>query len=442
MAAISPVPDRAALRRAAVSSYVGTAFEFYDFLLYGSAAALVFDHLFFPALDPVAGTLAAFGTLAAGYVARPLGGIVFGHFGDRLGRRSMLLVTMTLMGAASTLIGVLPTYATVGVTAPILLITLRVIQGIAVGGEWGGAAVLTVESASAGRRGRWSGLIQMGGPTGSLLSTIALSLVAMLPGDAFLAWGWRIPFLLSAVLLGVGLFVRLRVTDPPVFAELRDRGRVARMPLAEVLRTHPRNVVLATGAGFGMFAGQSLFTAFMLSYAVGAGYPRPLVLNALVVSSLVAVVAMPLYASLSDRVGRRPVYIAGALGTAITAYPLFALINAHSPALLVTGMAVGLGVVNSAMYGPLAALLSEMFGTRTRYTGASLGYQLSTVLGGGFGPLIAASLLSAAGGGTNSGGIVAFLAAAGLVSAVSVWFAAETRGRELTETAPARTDGA
>ena len=439
---MAALTERTALRRAAVSSYIGTAFEFYDFLLYGSAAALVFDRLFFPDLDPLAGTLAAFGTLAAGYVARPLGGIVFGHFGDRVGRRSMLLITMTLMGTASTLIGVLPTYTAVGVTAPILLVTLRVIQGIAVGGEWGGAALMTVESAAADRRGRWSGLTQMGGPTGSLLSTIALSLVAMLPGDAFLAWGWRIPFLFSAVLLGVGLFVRLRVAEPPVFAELRSRGRVARVPLVEVFRTHPRQVGLATAAGFGMFTGQGLFTAYMLSYAVGIGYARPQVLNALVLSSLVAVAAMPLYAALSDRVGRRPVYIGGALATAITGWPLFALVNTHDPVLLAVAMVIGQGVVNSAMYGPLAALLSEMFGTRTRYTGASLGYQLATVLGAGFGPLIAASLLSAAGGGTNSGGIVAFLAAAGLVSAAAVWLAAETRGRALTETAPAGSDHA
>jgi len=420
--------------RVAMSSYLGTTVEFYDFLLYGSAAALVFNRLFFAELDPLTGTVASFGTLAAGYVARPLGGIVFGHFGDRLGRRSMLLITMTMMGVSSALIGLLPTYEQIGSGAAILLVVLRILQGLAVGGEWGGAALMTVEHAEAGKRGRWSGITQMGAPSGAMLSTVALSLAAMLPDDQFLSWGWRIPFLLSVVLLGVGLFVRLRVAESPVFTALRHREERARVPIVEVFRTRPKGVLLSVAAGFGAFVGQGIFTVYILSYAVGIGYPRTQVLNSLIISSFVAVLAMPVYAGLTDRIGRRPVYIGGALATAVTVYPLFMLVNTRSVILLAIAMIIGQGIVNSAMYGPMAVLIGEMFGTRTRYTGASLGYQFATVLGAGFGPLLAASLLSAAGGGTNSGGVAAFVAIAGVLSAVAVWFSTETHRGELTET--------
>jgi len=280
--------SRTQLRRAVLSSYLGSVIEYYDFLLYATASAIVFNKIFFSNLDPLVGTVASFGTLATGYLARPLGGIVFGHFGDRIGRKKMLVLSMTLMGVGSTLIGLLPTYAQVGVWAPILLVLLRVVQGIAVGGEWGGAALMSAEHASS-RRGLWTSFTNAGAPTGVVLSTLVLALSASMTGEAeFLAWGWRIPFLLSIVLLAIGLFVRARVAETPVFAEAA-RAKPTRSPLMEVLRHHPRNLLLSIGVGFGAFVAQATITTFVISYAVQGGFPRATVLNALTVSSAVAV---------------------------------------------------------------------------------------------------------------------------------------------------------
>ena len=300
------------LRRVALSGMLGTAVEFYDFLVYGTVAALVFGELFFPGADPAVGTIAAFGTFAAGYVARPIGGIVFGHFGDRLGRKNMLLLTMGLMGGASFLIGVLPTYDTVGVWAPVLLITLRVVQGIAIGGEWGGATLMVVEHAGERRRGLWSSFTQMGAPLGSLISASVVALVSTLPKDQFAAWGWRVPFLLSVLLLGVGLFVRLKVVESPLFAEVKKDRAESRLPILDVLR-RPKPVLLACCVGIGAFTAQSLLTSYLIAYATGIGYARPQVLTALTVSAAVALVVLPCASALSDRIGRRPVVLTGAI---------------------------------------------------------------------------------------------------------------------------------
>ncbi|WP_246114073.1 MFS transporter, partial [Streptomyces montanus] len=324
VAAPSTTPEQMRqLRRVALSGLLGTAVEFYDFLVYGTVAALVFGELFFPGADPAVGTIAAFGTFAAGYLARPLGGILFGHFGDRLGRKSMLLLTMGLMGGASFLIGLLPTYDTIGVWAPVLLITLRVVQGIAIGGEWGGATLMVVEHAGERRRGLWSSFTQMGAPLGSLLSSAVVTFVVTLPKDQFAAWGWRVPFLLSVVLLGVGLFVRLKVAESPLFAEVKKERTEARLPVVEVLR-RPRPVLLACCVGIGAFTAQSLLTSYMIAYATGIGYARPQVLSALTVSACVALVVLPCASALSDRIGRRPVVLAGALTSAALAFPVLA----------------------------------------------------------------------------------------------------------------------
>lgn len=398
-AAPQPPGDLRQLRRVALSGLLGTAVEFYDFLVYGTVAALVFGELFFPGADPAAGTIAAFGTFAAGYVARPLGGIVFGHFGDRLGRRSMMLLTMTLMGTGSFLIGVLPTYDMIGVWAPVLLVALRLVQGIAIGGEWGGATLMIVEHAAhaeGSRRGLWSSFAQLGAPLGSVLSAGMVALVSALPDADFRSWGWRVPFLLSVVLLAVGLFVRLTVAESPLFAPARQEP-LDRPPLLEVLR-HPQPVLLAACVGIGAFTAQSLLTGFMISYAVGRGYSRPQVLIAVTLASCVALLVLPAASALSDRVGRRPVVLAGAVATAALAFPVLALVDTGSPALLTLALALGQGLAQSAMYGPLGALLTEMFGTRVRYTGASLGYQAATLIGAGFSPLIAGSLLASYGG--------------------------------------------
>nr|WP_308048394.1 MFS transporter [Streptomyces sp. TRM72054] len=425
-----PSPDSRQLRRVALSGLLGTAVEFYDFLVYGTVAALIFGELFFPEADPAVGTIAAFGTFAAGYVARPLGGIVFGHFGDRVGRKSMMLLTMVLMGVGSFLIGLLPTYDTIGVWAPILLVTLRVVQGIAIGGEWGGATLMVVEHAErahGSRRGLWSSFTMLGAPLGSVLSAGVVTLVSALPDEQFRTWGWRVPFLLSIALLAVGLFVRLKVAESPLFAEVK-RAPVDRPPILEVLR-RPGPVLQAVGVGIGAFTAQSLLTGFMISYAVQQGYSRPQVLTAVTIASCVALLVLPLASALSDRVGRRPVVLTGAVASAALAFPVLALVDSGSPGLLILALALGHGVAQSTMYGPLGALFTEMFGTRVRYTGASLGYQAATLVGAGFSPLIAGSLLAASGGG--SAPVSLLLCGGAAITALTVWRLRETHADAL-----------
>ncbi|MEU5892122.1 MFS transporter [Streptomyces sp. NPDC047461] len=419
------------LRLVAASGLLGTAVEFYDFLVYGTVAALVFGELFFPGADPAVGTIAAFGTFAAGYVARPIGGIVFGHFGDRLGRKSMLLLTMGLMGGASFLIGLLPTYDTIGVWAPVLLIALRVVQGVAIGGEWGGATLMVVEHAGERRRGLWSSFTQMGAPLGSLLSTAVVAYVVTLPKDDFAAWGWRVPFLFSVALLGVGLFVRLKVVESPLFAEVKKDRAESRLPILDVLR-NPRPVLLACGVGIGAFTAQSLLTSYMIAYATGIGYARPQVLNALTVSACVALVVLPCASALSDRIGRRPVVLAGAIASAALAFPVLALVDSRSPGLLILAVVLGHGIAQSTMYGPLGALLTEMFGTKVRYTGASLGYQGATLVGAGFSPMIAGSLVAGSG---NSTPVALLLCGGAAITAVTVCFVRETHRGTLDDSA-------
>ncbi|MET7731385.1 MFS transporter [Streptomyces sp. NPDC005402] len=417
------------LRRVALSGLLGTAVEFYDFLVYGTLAALVFGELFFPGADPAVGTIAAFGTFAAGYVARPIGGIVFGHFGDRLGRKNMLLLTMGLMGGASFLIGLLPTYDTIGVWAPVLLITLRVVQGIAIGGEWGGATLMVVEHAGEKRRGLWSSFTQMGAPLGSLISAAVVALVSTLPKDQFAAWGWRVPFLLSVLLLGVGLFVRLKVVESPLFAAVKKDRAESRLPVLDVLR-HPKPVLLACCVGIGAFTAQSLLTSYLIAYATGIGYPRPQVLTALTVSAAVALVVLPCASALSDRIGRRPVVLTGAILSAATAFPVLALVDSRSSGALILAVVIGHGISQSLMYGPLGALFSEMFGTKVRYTGASLGYQGATLVGAGFSPMIAGSLVASSGNGTP---VALLLCGGSLITALTVWFVRETSRTSLGE---------
>jgi MFS family permease len=421
--------SRAQLRRAVFSSYFGSVIEYYDFLLYATASAVVFNKVFFSNLDPVIGTIASLGTFTTGYLARPIGGIVFGHFGDLLGRKKMLVITMTMMGVASTLIGVLPTYAQIGVWAPVLLIVLRVLQGIAVGGEWGGAVLMSAEHATS-RRGLWAGFTNAGAPSGMVVSTLLLTLMGAVTTDAqFLSWGWRVPFLLSVVLLAIGLFIRLKVDETPVFAATRRR---AGTPLLEVLRHHPKNLLLAIGVGFGAFVAQGTLTTYVLSYAVQAGFPRQTVLNAITLSSAGAVIGILGYSALSDRIGRRPVVIAGALATGVVGFLLFPLIDSGSAVLLTLAVVLGQSVAHPAMYGPLAALCTELFATRTRYTGASLGYQVAG-LGAGIAPVVFASLA-----GAGTGVISTVIAACCLVTVVCVLVLRESHRIDLTDPAEVR----
>jgi MFS transporter, MHS family, shikimate and dehydroshikimate transport protein len=419
-------------RRVLISSFIGSVVEWYDFLLYGTASALVFNVLFFPELSSAAGTIAAFGTLAVGYLARPLGGVVFGHFGDRIGRKRMLVASILLMGLSTLGIGLLPTFDQIGIWAPILLIALRLVQGFAVGGEWGGAVLMTLEHAGAGRRGLWSSVAQIGSPAGLLLSTAAFSLVAALPEEQFLSWGWRLPFIATVVLIGVGLFIRLGVAESPVFeqAEARTADR-PKAPILTLMREQPKDALLATLIGFGPFAANSVLISFVVSYAAQVGFSRAEALNGLIVGSVASMIGVPLFAALSDRIGRRPVYLAGALLLGLNAFLLFPLVNTGSPGLLLLAFALGMGT-HAIMFGPMGALLSELFGTRTRYTGASVGYQVASVIGGGLAPLIAGSLLAAAGGAPNAIYISVFMAATCAVTAVAAWLARETYRSDLT----------
>ncbi|MDT7683873.1 MAG: hypothetical protein QOG57_4183 [Pseudonocardiales bacterium] len=423
------------LRRAVASSFIGSVIEYYDFLLYATAAAVVFGKVFFAALDPLTATVASFGTFAAGYLARPLGGILFGHFGDRIGRKKMLVTTMTLMGVASFLIGALPTYGQIGIWAPVALVTLRVLQGVAVGGEWGGAVLMSAEHATS-RRGLWASFTNAGAPCGMVLSTVVLTVTAAASGErAFLAWGWRVPFLLSILLLGIGLFIRLKVEETPVFAAAE---RSARVPLFDVLRNHPRNLLLAVGVGLAAFVAQGTLTTFLIAYGVEVGYSRQTVLSGLTLSSVLAVAGIIGYSALSDRLGRRPVVLAGAVAMAAFSFLLFPLVDSGNVVLLVVTLVLGQAVIQPAMYGPLAALCTELFSTRSRYTGASLGYQLSG-LGAGLAPVLFASILA---GGGSTMTISLIISGFCLLTVVCVVLLAETSGNSLTETAPAPADAA
>lgn len=438
MNTVTPHSDPALRRRVAASSLLGTAIEYYDFLLYSTMTALVFNKVFFPDSDPALGTIAAFGTLAAGYVARPIGGILFGHFGDRIGRKSMLVLTMLLMGGSSFLIGVLPTYQAVGILAPLLLVLLRVVQGIALGGEWGGATLMVTEHAEPGRRGFWNGIMQMGSPIGSLLSTGVVAAVALLPEEDLLSWGWRVPFLASILLLAAGVYLRIGVTESPVFRDTEAHQEPAqRIPFLEILR-RPATLLLACGIGIGPFALTALLSTYMISYATGIGYERSSAVAGLLFVSGTALIAIPLFAALSDRVGRRPVVLGGAVAIVFLAWPVYALVDSRSVALLFTAMVLG-QLAQSAMFAPLGALLSEMFGTSVRYTGASMGYQFAALLGGGFTPLIASALLV---DGPSSTPLILLAVGCGLVTAICILRVRETRGEDLrhndTDSTPLR----
>jgi metabolite-proton symporter len=389
------VRQPSSVRRVVVASLVGTSLEWYDFFIYGTAAALVFNQLFFPTFDPLVGTLLAFTTFAVGFVARPLGGIVFGHYGDKVGRKNVLVATLLLMGIATFLIGLMPTYATIGVWAPILLVLLRFLQGLGLGGEWGGAVLMTLESGDRSKRGLNASWPQVGVPIGLLLANGMLSLMGAVSSDeAFLSWGWRVPFLLSGVLVLVGLWIRLTIAESPAFEQLEAKQEKARAPIVDVLRSYPRQVLLAIGARVGVDVAFYLFVLFITTYIVTyLGLPQSYALNAVLIAATFQVVFIPLFGALSDRIGRRPVYLAGAIGAAAWTFAFFALLDTGSFALIVLAAVVAL-LLHAAMYGPQASFIAEMFPTQVRYSGASMGYQLAGVIGGALAPIIATALLS------------------------------------------------
>ncbi|MFD5586938.1 MFS transporter [Streptomyces sp. NPDC127063] len=435
-------PPPATLPRIVAASLIGTTIEWYDFFLYASAAALVFNKLFFPDSDPLVGTLLSFLTYAVGFAARPLGALVFGHYGDRLGRKKLLVLSLLLMGGATFAIGLLPTHATIGTAAPVLLTVLRLVQGFALGGEWGGAVLLVSEHGDARRRGFWASWPQTGAPAGQLLATGVLSLLtATLSDDAFGTWGWRIPFLLSGLLVLVGLWVRLSVDESPVFkaalaaAEQRKAatGAVEKMPLLAVVRNHWRDILVAMGARMAENISYYVITAFILVYATtSAGLSKQTALNAVLIGSAVHFAVIPAWGALSDRIGRRPVYLIGAVGVGLWMFPFFSLIDSKSFGSLLLAVTVGL-ILHGAMYAPQAAFFAEMFATRMRYSGASIGAQFSSVAAGAPAPLIATALLSDY---DSSTPIALYVIAAALLTVVAVLCAKETRSRDLADVVP------
>ncbi|MFD4926476.1 MFS transporter [Streptomyces goshikiensis] len=443
-ATVAPSPT--GIRRIVAASLIGTTIEWYDFFLYGTAAALVFNKLFFPTSDPLTGTLIAFVTYAIGFLARPLGGVVFGHFGDRLGRKKLLVLSLLMMGGATFAMGLLPTHASIGVGAPILLTVLRLVQGFALGGEWGGAVLIVSEHGGDRHRGFWASWPQSGAPGGNLLATGVLALLAAVQSDAtFLAWGWRVPFLLSGVLVVVGLWIRLSVSESPVFlAAQAARGASGEargeLPVVQVFRRSWRQVLTAVGARFGENISYYVLTSFLLVYVTAhLGLPKSTALNAVLIGSAVHFVTIPAWGALSDRIGRRPVTLIGSAGMAVWAFAFFALVDSESFVVITAAVTAGL-LLHGAMYGPQAAFISELFDTEVRYSGASMGSQLASIVAGALAPIVAVELLKDHG---SSLPVSLYLCAAAVVTTLTVAFARETRGRDLarTGTAPAAAPG-
>jgi metabolite-proton symporter len=421
----------------AVGSFVGTTIEWYDFFLYGTAAALVFSPLFFPEISPAIGLIASFATYAVGFLARPLGALVGGHVGDRIGRKAMLVASLMIMGVATTLIGVLPTYGQVGIVAPLLLLVLRLAQGFGVGGEWGGAALMTVESAPPGKRGLYGSFTQIGVSGGMLLAVGAFTLTKVsMSSEAFLSYGWRIPFLLSAALVIVGLLIRVKLVESAEFQKLKDDDALPDNPLKEVVLSERRPIWLTMGMRLSQNTVYYLYTTFGIAYiARSVGSESNVGLYSVLVASAIGLVSVPLWAALSDRIGRRPVYLFGTVTSAVFVIPFFLFAETGNPVLIVLAMVIGLNLFHDAMYGPQAAFFSELFSTRVRYSGASIGYQFGSVLAGGFAPLIATSLLAA-----NDGRpwyIVGYFALVSAVTFASAYLAPETNHHDALSEEPA-----
>src|SRR6516165_12179390 len=415
--------------KVATASLIGTAIEWYDFFLYGTAAALIFNKLFFPEFDPMIGTLLAFATYALGFVAQPFSVVVFGHYGDKIGRKTMLYLTLLLMGTATAIIGILPTYETLGVWAAILLVACRLIQGFGLGGEWGGAVLMAVEHAPENRRGFYGSWPQLGAPLGLVLGTLVFSVFSSFMSDAqFIAWGWRLPFLFSIVLVIVGLWIRMTIAESPEFQKIKDEKQEVKIPIIDAIRLHPMNILLAMGARFAENGFFYIFATFTLAYATQAlGMNRQDILNGVLIAAAIETLTIPAFGALSDITGRRPVYIFGAIFSALMSFPLFILMGTKSPHLAWIAIILGLAVGHAAMYGPQASFLSELFGTKVRYSGVSLGYNLASIFAGALSPLIATWLMVTYK--PETWPISAYMIGLALITLVSVYFAAETRRR-------------
>ena len=415
----------------AFASAVGTTIEWYDFFLYGVVTPLALNKLFFPNFDPLVGTLLAYITFFVGFVARPIGGVVFGHYGDRIGRKAVLILTLLIMGVATFLIGLLPTYQQVGLWAPILLLVLRVFQGFGLGGEWGGAVLMAVEHSPTGKRGFYGSWPQIGVPAGLLLSSGMVYLLSYLPEDQFFAWGWRIAFLISAVLVAVGLYIRLKVLETPAFNRVKQEKQVAAVPVVELFRTHGKNTLLGLGARYIEGVTFNIFGVFVVGYLTGTlQLPRQTALAGVMISSALMIIMLPIYGSLSDRIGRRKLFAFGGLLIGVLSFPAFWLMQTLSPILIWLAIAIPFALVYPAVYGPQAALFSELFDTRVRYTGISFVYQFSGIFASGLTPIVATALLPVGGG--KPWLICLYVLVVSIISALSVFAMRETHERDMT----------
>lgn len=412
-------------RRVLIASVIGSIFEWYDFVVYAIASALVFNKLFFPATNPLVGTIAAFGTYAVGYVARPLGGVVFGHFGDRLGRKAMLSLTLAIMGVGTFLIGCLPTYAQIGLWAPALLIVLRFTQGLGIGGEWGGSILMAVEHAPPNRRGLFGSLVQLGYPIGVIVSTGVFSMMAWLPQADFLSWGWRLPFLISILFAVAGIVIRLRVAESPAFERVAQPEKLAKVPFFEILTNHRRTFLVAVGLKISEIAWVSVATIVTISYVtVHLSLPKSVILNGLLWAAALELVTIPLFGWLSDLYGRRTMFFTGCVFSIVFAFPLFHLLDTRDPTTIALTIAIAVSLGQGIMFGPEAAWVSELFPTRLRYSGASLGFQLGGAISGGLTPLVATLLMNWAGGATWPVSIL--LIGTACITLLAAWHAPET----------------
>jgi MFS family permease len=426
---LSDAEHRGQLRRALIASTIGTTIEWYDFLLYSTVTGLVFAKLFFPDSDPLVGTLKAYVIFYIGFVARPVGAAIFGHYGDRIGRKAALIATLLITGVATVAVGLVPTYDQIGIWAAIIMIALRFIQGVGVGGEWSGSVLMSMEWAQTNaNRGFIASWPQFGGPAGLALANLAVLVFSWISGDQFLVWGWRIPFLLSIVMVGVGIYIRLGVLETPVFAELVEKERLAASPVLDVLKRQPKEVILSALARMGEQGPGFVYIAFIFTYGTGVlGMPRNLLLSGAVVSAILGFLWVPVAGHLSDRIGRRRMYIIGAIFSAVYGFVYFALLDTRSPTLIFIAISLSLLPVMT-LYGPQAALIAESFAPRLRYSGAGLGYQLASIIAGGPAPFIATALLAAYGSGYA---VAMYIVACSVISIVSVTLLQDHTNKDL-----------
>lgn len=425
--------EKKQMRRILIASLVGSSIEWFDYFLYGTVAALVFNQLFFVNEDPAIGLLLSYASFALAFFIRPFGGVIFSHIGDRIGRKKTLVLTLSLMGVATFGMGLLPTYQAVGIWSPILLITLRLVQGLGIGGEWGGALLLAVEYAPAEKRGLFGAIPQMGVTIGMLLGTIALSIMTLLPESAFMTWGWRLPFIFSALLVFFGLWIRKGIDETPSFKKVKESGEVPKLPIVETLKNYWREVIIAVGAKVVETAPFYIFSTFVVSYATSnLGFSRTATLTAVMIATIITTILIPFMGMLSDKIGRKKLFIGGTIGMALFAFPYFWLLQQKSVLLLIIATVIGLGVIWAPITAVLGTMFSEIFDARIRYTGITLGYQIGAALAGGTAPLVATALLNRF---NNSYVPVAiYIIFASVLSLAAIWAVKDRSNQKLDET--------